>query len=248
MNEKYINNNQEDMEIDLLELLLFYLRNWWMIAVCTVSGAIIAMVVTICLITPRYESTAMLYILNKTTSITSLADIQVGDALTEDFGVIAKSKPVLDNAIEKLQKDEKKRLTRQEILNMLTISSESRILTIRVINADAQEACMVANAMAEAISEQIASIMKSDPPTTVERAEVSSEPVSPNLGKNVLIGFLAGMVVICAVLTVIFIANDHIRTQEDVEKYLNVPTLAVVPYIHERERKRESKTNNVMVK
>ncbi|MDY2628726.1 MAG: Wzz/FepE/Etk N-terminal domain-containing protein [Lachnospiraceae bacterium] len=246
MNEKYINNNED--EIDLLELLFTYLQNWWVIAMCAISGAVIAMAVTIYLITPKYESTAMLYILNKTTSITSLADIQVGDALTEDFGVIAKSKPVLDNAIEKIEKEEDKKFTREEILDMLTISSESRILTVQVVSENAEDACMVANAMAEAISEQIASIMKSDPPTTVERAEISAEPVSPSLKKNVLIGFLAGMVLICAVLTVIFIANDRIKTQEDVEKYLDVPTLAVVPYIHEKERKRESRTKNTTVK
>ena len=243
-NENFV--DEDELEIDLVGLLYTYLKNWWLIAMCAVSGAIIAMAVTMYLITPKYESTAMLYVLNKTTSITSLADLQIGDALTEDFQVIATSKPVLDSAIEKIENDEGKTFTRDEILDMLSISSESRILVIKAVSENAKDACEVANAVSEAISEQVASIMKSDPPTSVEQAEVAREPVSPSLKKNVAIGFLVGMLLVCAVLTVLFVANDSIKSEEDIEKYLNTPTLAVIPYVHEKERKKEAKRKSMV--
>lgn len=240
--------DQMNNQIDLMELLYTYLRKWWMIAAGAISGAIIAMTVTMCLITPKYESKAMLYVLNKTTSLISMADLQFGDALSQDFIVIAKSKPALDKAIEIIEDEEHKTFTRAQLLGMTTISRESRIISIRVVSENAEDACIVANAMAEAISGQVAEIMRTDSPTTLERAEVSNTPVSPDVKRNVMKGFLLGMVLVCGVLTVVFVLNDRIKTQEDVENYLDVPALAVIPYIHEKEWKRELKKKHKMVK
>ena len=85
----------------------------------------------------------------------------------------------------------------------------------------------------------MASIMKSDPPTTVESAEVSEKPVSPSLLKNTAIGILLGILLVCGVLTVRFIINDNIKTEEDVEKYLGLSTLAIVPYVKGKDKKKE---------
>lgn len=85
-------------------------KKWWLIVICALIGAGLALGSTILLITPKYQSSAMLYILNKTTSVTSLADIQIGSALTADFEVIATSKPVIDGAIETLKKKKVKHL------------------------------------------------------------------------------------------------------------------------------------------
>ena len=111
----------DEIEIDLLALFRVLLRNWWLIAICAVIGASAAIAVTILLITPQYQSKAMLYVLNKTTSVTSLADIQIGSELTKDFEVIAKSKSVIDGAIENIKKEEGKSFTREEIYVMLTV-------------------------------------------------------------------------------------------------------------------------------
>ena len=74
-------------------------------------GAIIMGAITQFMITPLYESSAMLYVLNKTTSVTTMADIQIGSALSSDFEVIAKSKPVIDTAIKQLEEETGKRYT-----------------------------------------------------------------------------------------------------------------------------------------
>lgn len=63
-------------------------------------------------------------------------------------------------------------------------------------------------------------IMKSDPPTTVENAETPQDPISPSLKKNTILGFLAGAVLVCAILVIQFLLNDNIKTEDDIEKYL----------------------------
>jgi capsular polysaccharide biosynthesis protein len=85
----------------------------------------------------------------------------------------------------------------------------------------------------------MALIMKSDPPTIAERAEVAANPVSPSLTKNMILGALGAVLLVCIILTIVHMMNDRIKTEEDIEKYLGVPTVATIPYISTKERKKE---------
>lgn len=230
MNENLIQN--EEVEIDLLELFHALLKKWWLILIGGMIGAIVMGLVTNFLITPQYESSAMLYVLNKTTSVTTMADIQIGSALSSDFAVIATSKPVIDTAIEKLEEETGKRYTRKDIINALEVHNidDTRLLKVTITHENSQVASDMANAIAEATSSQMAEIMKSEPPTIAEWAEPSEKPSSPSLLKNVMLGFLLVAVVICAFIVVLCILNDSIKTEDDINKYLGVPTLATIPY------------------
>lgn len=243
MNERqYLEN--EEMEIDLIELMQVLLHRWWMILIVALAGFAIAVGYTKFAVTPMYESTAMLYVLPNTTSVTSVADLQIGSAITGDFAVIATSKPVIDKAIQAIKKEEGKKFTRSEIQGMISVENkeDTRILVLKAKSADPKDACMVANAMSEATAERMAEITKKDPPTTVEMAEVSKSPVSPSMTKNAVIGFMLGAVLVCGILVVRFLLNDNIKTEEDVEKYLGESTLVSIPYIKSKiEKKGEKK-------
>lgn len=238
MNENMIHN--DEIEIDLLALMHALLRKWWLILITGVLGAGIMLAVTMFLITPMYESSAMLYILNKTTSVTSMADIQIGSALSSDFKVIATSKPVIDGVIEKIKEEDGMSLTRKEIEDALHVSNieDTRLLLITVEHENPETACLIANAVADVTASQMAQIMNTDPPTMAERAEVAKNPVSPNLLVNVALGFIGGVLLICLLLLLAFLMDDNIKTEEEIEKYLGAPTLVMLPYVSERERKR----------
>lgn len=232
-------NKEIELEIDIFELLKVLLKKWWLIGLCSVLGAIIAFLFTTYGITPKYKSQAMLYVLNNTTSITSVADFQIGTALTADFGIIAQSKPVVDGAIESIRNSTGKEFTRSDIYSMLSVSNteNTRILVISAISENPENACLVANAVAEQTAAQMANITKSDPPTTVEKAEVSVVPISPSVVKNTIIGFILVAFLVCGILVVAYILNDNIKTEEHVKKYFDVPTLAVIPLIKNKEKK-----------
>ncbi len=223
--------DREEMEIDLGSLLKEALRRWWVFIIAAAICGLLALIATVALITPQYESRAMLYILSKTTSVTSFADFQISTELTADFEVIATSKPVIDGALERIKKEEGITLTRENIEGMLTVTNaaDTRILMITATNPDPSVACIVANAVAAETADQMAYIMKADPPTTVEQAEVSSEPVSPSLLRNTVMGILAGIFLVAAYVVVFYIRNDNIKNQEEVERYLGLNTLAVIP-------------------
>ena len=243
MNKNTTKNNGV-VEINVFELGYMLLQKWWMILISALIGGIVMWIVTAYLITPMYQSSATLYILNKTTSLTSIADIQIGNALSSDFQVIATSKPVLDGAIEQIKEENGMKFTRTQILSGLSVSTieDTRLLVIKVQHEDPEVACVIANAVAETTATRMAEVTKSEPPTMAEWAEVAKKPISPSLVKNVAVGVLGAALLMMAFLAIIFISDDNIKTEEDVERYLEAPTLANISYIDDRERqKKESK-------
>ena len=52
---------------------------------------------------------------------------------------------------------------------------------------------------------------------------------SPNLTKNILIGFFFGIALSAAIVTVRFMTDDKIKTMDDVQKYTGLAVLAIVP-------------------
>ena len=83
----------DEIEIDLKDLLFEILIYWKWIVLATIITAGITFAVSKFVIIPQYESTSELYVLSKSTSITSLADIQTGSSLTNDYIVVVKGRP-----------------------------------------------------------------------------------------------------------------------------------------------------------
>lgn len=217
----------DEIEIDLLEIAGVLWRKAKIIVLCFIVGAVIAGGVTHYAITPQYTGSSMIYILTKTTSVTSLADIQLGEALTTDFSMLVTSRPTLETVIEELGMD----YTPEELTEMVTVEnpSDTRFLRINVESPDPQEAADIANELATATADRVAEIMNTDRPTIVEKAIVPEKPSSPNLIKNTLLGALIGLVLSMGVIIVRYLLDDTIKTEDDVRKYLNLNTLAALP-------------------
>ena len=52
---------------------------------------------------------------------------------------------------------------------------------------------------------------------------------SPSMSRNVMLGALAGLALAAGVVILMTVMNDSIRSEDDIERYLNIPTLASIP-------------------
>ena len=75
--------------------------------------------------------------------------------------------------------------------------------------------------------------MDQDPPTIIQRGYSDDDPVSPNKYKNTILGALLGMIVACGIVTLSFLLNDTVMTEEDITKKLGLNVLGVIPYEEE---------------
>lgn len=229
----------DEMEIDLKEIFLVLRGKIAAIVVCALIGAITAGIFSFFVIEPMYSSTSKVYILTQSTSITSLADIQLGSSLTSDYMELIKSRPVVEKVISNLELD----MSYGQLLDELTVETpaDTRILKITIKDHDPRMAMVIADEFADVSRKQISEIMKTDEPSVVERAHLADKPVSPNKKMNVLIGLLLGMFLSMLVIIVLHLMDDTIKTQDDVDKYLHLNTLAVIPLKAGEEKQKKTR-------
>ena len=218
---------QDNDTIDLAELMYRLISGWKLIVCLALAFALVAGVVTIYFVTPIYEATATIYVLNRRDSAINMSDLQIGTALTSDYIKVFKMWEVHEEVISNLGLP----YTYKQMMDSLSIVNESstRMLDITFKSPSAEEAAAVANEYAKVASQYIADTMSTDKPNIMSVALVPANPVSPNKTRNVLLGFLLGMVLACGIITVRMLMDDKYKTAEDIRRYTGLPTLAVVP-------------------
>lgn len=216
--------NQNEFEIDLLELFHYLKKKLWIILASFAACAVLGFVVSAFFITPEYTASTRVYVLNRSneTSVVS-SDFTLSNYMISDYKVLITGKNVTDEVENILGLD--------KLTASISVSAESntRILQISVTDTDPQRAANIANTVREVASTQIKEIMDVDAVNLVYAAEVPKAPSSPNVMRNTVLAAALGMIAAIGVLAVIFILDDTIRTEEDVEKYLGLGTMGVIP-------------------
>ena len=222
-------------QIDLLEVANVIWQKIWAVIMCFVIGAVLFGGYTKMMVTPQYTATSMIYILGRTTSISSVAELQLSSALTADFTIMAKSREVINGVIKEMDLN----MTYDQLKNSVNITnpSDSHILQIEVTNPDPKLAKDISNTMANAVAENIASVMATDKPSIAEKAVTPGAPSSPNLMKNIAMGGIVGAALAVGLIVLGYMMDDTIKTEEDVRKYLQINTLASVSLEKKRRKK-----------
>lgn len=240
-----LEQQQDELEIDLKELFFELLGHWKTLLLSTVLVAAIVMVISKFILVPQYESTASLYVLSN--SITSIADIQIGTSLTQDYLVVVNGRPVLEQVIENLDLKENYASLGSKIT--LNNPANSRILEITVRDKDPDHAKAIADEMANVASDYISIKMDQSAPTIIQNGYADGKPVSPSIIKNTIIGALAGFLLAAAVVIISYLLNDTIMTGEDVEKKLGMNLLGSLPEVaHEDDGEKTEKQKKLQNK
>jgi capsular polysaccharide biosynthesis protein len=220
-------DSDKEMEIDLKDLLLEILAYWKLIVVAAALVAVIGFAVSEFMMVPEYESTSELYVLTKSTTITSLSDIQTSTSLTDDYIVVIKGRPVLEQVITNLGLDE----TYVSLKERVSVNnpSNSRLLDITVTDTDPVMAKRIADEIADVGAAFISQKLVQDPPEIVQYGYSDGEPVSPNVKKNTVLGGLLGAMLAIAIVAVSYLFNDSILGPEDIEKKLGMHVLGTLP-------------------
>ena len=227
-------NNQENqaVEIDVFAMLKTLWKRKFSIVLVALVFAIAAFGYSAFLAKKEYQSTSRIYVVsrqNQDNNALTNSDLQAGSYLVKDYREIILSQNVLSQAIEELKLD----LTPAELSKKISVSvpTDTRILSITAKDGNPKEAARIANGLRNVAAEKIIAVTKVSDVTTLDEAEVPQSPSSPNIRRNVLLGFIAGAGLMVVLMVVVEVLDDRVKRPEDVEELMGFTLLGIVPDI-----------------
>ena len=242
MEQKY---NNDELEIDLMEIISVLWHWAWVIAAAAIGCGLLALVYSKFFITPTYESTTRIVVLNQSNSDNlTVNDLNLGTQLSNDYKELIRSRDVVESVIEAYRLD----ITYERFVENIKVSSptNTRIIDITLTHTNPLLAKDMVDTLREEASIKIKDIMAVDAVNLVDEGNVPIQPSAPSVKKWTLIGVLAGGFIAVAIIVVLYLLDDTIKSSEDIDKYLKLSTLGTIPIIEtEDDRKKRRHRSRV---
>ena len=184
---------------------------------------------------PEYKSSVTILLVadeNKTNKELTQTDLNINNGLISTYSSIAKSTNVVQKTIENLE------------LNMSASSLQKKVdakqidstqfLKISVTNANPELAKNIANELAQVFTQQIKEIYNLQNISIVDEAEVESTPCNVNHMKDIIMFAFAGLFLAMVSVVAIFMFDDTIKSEEDIEKNVKLKAIGTLPVDKEK--------------
>lgn len=181
-------------------------------------------------IVPKYKSTETLLLIpnnvNESETITN-SDLTMNSGLISTYSNIAKNSKVLKKVIKNL----KLNITEEQLLKNIEINivKDTHIIKISVVDKEPQLAKDITKELSNVFLKEIKEIYNLNNIGIVDEAQLPSSPYNINHIKDIIVFFALGIFVSFGYLLLVYILDNTIKKQEDIEKYIKVKTLGIIP-------------------
>lgn len=215
-------------EINLLEVLQYFKNKVLWIIGAVVVALLVGNLYTYVTRVPMYKSETTLILASSNGGVSfSQNDISLNKNLVSTYSEIVKSRKVLKQVIKNLDLD----TTVEAISKTVSVTAvpDTEIIKIGVSHEDPEIAKDITNEIGVVFSEEIKGLYNLDNVSVLDKAIEAEAPYNVNYPKDNLIYLLAGLVLSCGVIFVIYYFDTTIKSAEIVEDKFGLTVLGVVP-------------------
>lgn len=232
----------EVVEIDLAKLFRFYLKNWVAILAGILLCALLALGYTKFFVTPLYRAQVTVYVNNtrggQSADSISGSNLSTAQQLVNTYVNIIKSDTVLNQVIKAGRLD-------CDAASLRSIMSAQQVentemFVVSVAHPDPEIAAHIVNTIVQVAPAKIAEFVEGSSTKIIDYASVPQHPFTPSYPKNVVLGGLLGAVAVVLFLTMRYMFDMRIKTEDDIEQYFKAPILGVIPSFDQDNSKRRN--------
>ena len=143
---------------------------------------------------------------------------------------------IIISAVISFVQEEKSNNAAKKLQGMITVTNpaSTHIISTSVVTGDPELSRNIANAVLNTSIDAIYQVVGTSEPTIIDYAEAEAvKEVTPSLYRYLAIGTLAGILLACAFVTLRMLTDNTMKTDDDVERYLQLPVLAAIPFFKE---------------
>lgn len=219
---------------DYIRMLRMLRKNWLLILVSTVLGAIGAGAFSLTT-TPSYEASTSMYISIRGSQATT-GDLIAGSTYARQamasYQAVISSAVVLNRVIDDLGLAEDE----NELASSISVSSPSNtvLLNVTVTRDDPAQAAAVANSLGKNFVYVVTNVLEKSEAgqpsavqiETIDPAVAPEFPSSPNTARNVTLGLILGLMVGVGATILRSTLDTRVRRTEDITRLTDLPVLA----------------------
>lgn len=233
--------------MELKEYMHILRKRFWIIIAFVVVACIGAGVKNYFLTVPIYEANAKL-IVNQAYNAQGIPSLDISSIQTNikvinSYIEIIKSSAILDKVAATYPD---LGMNGKELGQSLrvTTANESQVMSLTATGLSSEKAAKTVNAVAKVFKSQIPLIMKVDNVTILSEAKPadSSGPINVNPVMNILISFFVGLLLSIGFVFLLEYLDDTLKTEDELEKELGIPALAVISRIRKEDARFSKQT------
>ena len=226
-------------ELDLKELFeIFWSRKAEIILIIAIF-LVIGLTYSFYFVSPKYKSETSLLIIkqdNANDNITlTTSDLTLNQKLVATYQELVTSKTVLKKVINNLNLD----MSEEALKSSITVSSvkDTEMIKISVINADPDNAKIIASEVVSAFIDKVKEVYKTDNVNVIDEAEVPDEPCNINHTKDIIIFIAIGLVLAVVYVLILNMLDTTVKNKDRIEKELGLIVLSEIPLCNFNETK-----------
>lgn len=220
-------------ELILTDIWSAFRRRIRMIMGLAVLFAVAALLVSLFLLKPAYESRTT-FIVSRPASYTSVGegaqynnDILMYQQLVRTYSEIMKSQTVLDHVNENLGLNLQTRELEEKI--NVRIENNSNIISLTVVDENAHRAKEIATEATRVFQSVIHDTMEEDNVTVFDKAQAAEEPMGPGWVRNTFIGGVLGFTIGLLIAIYQEFTYPAVRSARDFKNNFDLPVIGSIP-------------------
>jgi len=216
------------MEFSFKEILEILVKRFVLIAICTFVGLCIFFVNSRFFIKPTYVTSVQMYVnSNDTTYSADLNELNYAQKVVTTYVNFLQTKVFYKQVIE----ESKLNYTQTQLKEMTNIKAinNTEIFEISVTATNPSDAYDLVCTMQKIAPVLINNIKETAQISVVDPPILPSEPSSPNILRNTLVGGMIGFVLSIVVSLLLELFNQKVKNEEDLSKRYLLPILGSIP-------------------
>lgn len=178
-------------------------------------------------VVPEYKSTSTLLLIPNDDETVTSSDLTLNSGLISTYGNIAKNSKVLKQVINNLNLN----IQEGQLLSKIEINiiKDTHIMEISVSDTDPQMATNITKELSNVFLNEIKQIYNLNNIGIVDEAQLPDTPYNINHIKDMFMFVCMGIVVSFAYIVIIYLFDNTIKKEEDIEEYIKIKSLGSVP-------------------
>lgn len=181
-------------------------------------------------IEPKYRATSTLLLIPNTESQSQTmmnTDLSINSGLIETYRSIGENSKILKQVIENLGLD----MTEQQLLEKMKIKviKDTYMIEVNAISQDPKKARDIVQEFDTIFLKEIKQIYHLNNVGIVDEPQLPQKPYNINPIKDMVVFFVIGIGATFAYIMIIYLFDNTIKKEEEIEKYIQIKSLGNIP-------------------